>query len=599
MEQETFSIGMNEQLAWNTIRHQAGGWQQAVREGGQNGIDAEGSTEVRISFDQRHTVISNDGGSRDLTDPDVRRLFLDLGESDKSGDEVGHFGIGKGTMWAVGVTKIASGRQVLVYDVKRRGLEDGVEMYTVPPEHAVDGTTVVMYHYEDQVPEPDSRRWDSYESSIRDRFSHTSQTMDVDVYINGELESDDDPTDMSSYKPTHERDVGDARIVLQRSSYGDIEVFSNGIYVRDVPGEGWTGTVIIEENLDLDIARNDIKEGCELWDEIRGELDEFRLDLFDETDEDDANEKMRDFVVDKMTEDPAVRDRFGGRPLIPTVDDQLVSPDIVQSVSRIGVADEDTHDIYADKLSQRGEVVVDSTQDRAHSFVSEFETPEEMDIREVATQEYGVDEGHQIVNDAELSSWALRRLQVARFLADQCSVDRDVLWGRDDEARAWTDGDEYIAITESLFENSNQRAWLHDLYTTMMEEVAHDDDTTGSKTHGRTFYREFGRLVDKHEDDFERVADAVHERGLRDFEPDGLTERAHDRAAEIEEIVLNLEPGDEILTNRNEQPSTVVDVGPTTLSGPTGTRWEIRPTDALPEMTSENSTRDLSHVERC
>lgn len=582
MEVETHGIGMTRNFAWSAIEDQASGWKQGVREGGQNGLDAPNSTEVRINYNVRHTTITDDGDGRDLSDDTQRSLFLDLGETTKKGDDnaVGEFGLGKGQMWAVGVTKIVSGRQALIYDVKRRGISrNSVTQITLPEEHAVDGTMVVMYHYDGQVPDKGSREWDKFEDSLTNRFSYTSQTLGKDVFINGELVSDESVRETVEDKSFSEYEAcDDARIALAQDKYGDISVYSNGIYVKDISGEGFCGTVVTDENLSLDISRNDIKDDCELWDDVKSQIDDVKLSLIESIPSEKMNRRARKTAAKMMNESDNNKDRLEDKAVFGSINDKLVSLSQIQERDRVAFADADN--VYADKVRARGECVLDKTDSATKTLTratSSLSTPPKFDVEEVAKDEMGVDEGYVEINDLELTPWQSRRLGVARKLASLMDYGRyTILWGEDEEAAAWTDGSSKVVITESVFKASELAAWLPDLYDTLCHEFAHNTSNKGSATHDRRFKARAYEIRESNIRARRRMAELISEKGLSEFEV-GNTRNARKRARELHDRLPELSEGQEFYKNRDGRCSTVIEADEFrfTFKGPRGGEWVV------------------------
>lgn len=616
---QTHGIGMSRDLAWSVISDQAGGWKQSVREGGQNAHDAEGATEAHITFNTRFTSIRDNGVGRDLTNPDDRNLFINLGESDKKDDEskIGEFGIGKGQMWAIGVCKIVSGRQVLVYDVRRRGIDDdAVLQIEIPEEHAVDGTQVVIYHYDEQVPSEGSYRWERYEESLKQRFSYVSLVSDFKFYLNGECISDTTVDDAVSYKTTTViEETPEAYIALQSKQSGSIKVFSNGIYVKDIRGEGMKGVVISKENLSLDIARNDIKERCQLWKQIREQLDEQRVSLINKLSVDNINSPISTYAISLAAENERFYDELSDIPLLQGHGDKNYTLSEVTSQSRIGFGGR--NNVKADKVAQRGECVLDESVNAVQKFKnsSSFEKPPEFNVERVAHEEYNIHDGHEVINDLELKPRQRKYLAVAREMMGSVFNNEhyDVLWGEDNEAKAWTNGTDEIVLTETVFNGQSHAVWLPQLYMTLVHELSHDTNSKGSDTHDRQFYRKLGKTQEDSKKHFQSFTNIFENMGLRSFtltkDGENLTENERSRLRELEQILVHqLNTGDKFYKNRQNVRCTVTDIFPVggilEFKGPRGGEWVVVKEPVDGEMESrfiaknrENgNTQEITHI---
>lgn len=507
--EKTHRIEGTDDLLMSVILDQAADLEHGWREAIQNGIDSPGSSLVTLEFDAESTVVQDDGEGVDLTAERGINLLTNLGESSKKDDEesIGEFGIGKGQIVAKGVTRMKSGTEMLIFDVKNHGLEVAQKTLDDP----VDGLRVEVDHYDDEVPNSSSYKWDRYEDRVTDRFSFTELGTGVEVQVNGETVSNGDPEEVaedytySTYEVYNGENTGPVHIAVGMSASDTLTVYSKGVKVKDVESRGLGGVIVTERNLSLNFARNDIKSGCPIWNEVTQRLDEIRQELFEDAPDRRLTDAARKYLADTIlrgveNDDFDAFTRFKDKRVFRTASESHVSLEQIGEKKHVGVGE--PNDPAADKLNEAyGMMTLDSTDDAVQKFRSltnelaaQMSVPEEFDPREKA-EELGMFTEQSYIPEDELSPNREKRLAVARTIAQRMGIDRQIHYGESDLYNAWTDGHSEIVITDSAMPSSNRLAWMPELFETLVHEYAHNDSTmNGCPDHGRYFdqnYREY------------------------------------------------------------------------------------------------------------
>lgn len=592
-------IGMTPRLAMQTIRDQASDVVDGWREGWQNAADSPGSDTVQMETDASRTVISDNGDGLDLNDEAAQNLLTDLGETSKEGDEdtIGQFGVGKGQIWAKARVTMMSGDVALHFDIKNWGLEyDKTDL-----EQPVDGLTVVMDHYTDEVPDPDSRKWKKYKERMEKRFKYMSATQDVKGFLNGKLITGDDPkAAVDKYKHRRVRETDDAIFAVAHNADDEIAVYSNGIFVKDIDGEGLTGVIVSKSNLDLNFARNDIKSGSDIWNRITDDLHGIRKDILDEVPDTNLNQASREAIADMMMEDG---EQFDDTPVFRMTSGDKVSLEEIKESGGVGFAPTDNP--FADKLIERGYIILDQNDDAVQSLDyarqnDKVDTPSQHDIHSLA-EELGLNEGYDEVHDTELTAYQRRRLNVAREMADRLGIRREIVWGSDDAAAAWTDGENKIWLTESVFESNMTEIWLPKLYRTLVHEWAHDGESKGCSGHNSNWTHLFRKRLESNQWVYERVAEKLSKYGFNYFEPDGLTEHEQQKADAVRDEIRRCTVGDLVTWNGRATPVPIADIKDQQmkLRGPQGGEFKLdwSDDDSFPTLTNLSNYSDYTVTE--
>lgn len=520
---ETHSIEANDDLVRSVIVDQTDNIEKGWREALQNIIDSDAS-EGRLKYDHSFTLVADDGSGVDLTEQKGLDLLTVMGESSKSSDNhesIGEFGIGKGQIIAKGRTVFFSGDTALMFDIKGWGLEaktvpmvrasefaseydeewaDLIEKH-FKNHNSYNGLAVLVDHYEEEVPEEDSYKWDTFEDNLKNRFQYLNAVDDTKLYLNGDLITAENAQEVLNYGNPMKAEVYESeetgRVHIGvRHGKGTLTVYSGGIKVCNVNSRGIQGHVVTDRNLRLNFARNEIKSGCPVWNAIEDRLNDIRAELFEDY-EKDLNKDARQFIAEQMFNRGEI-EKYSDIEAFQTASEDLVSWNEISDRDEIGFASNGNP--AADKLEEFGEIVLD-THDAASEKIQEEldeieDAPSEYDAQERAENE-GIHTSYETVDQKDLQPTQEKQLGIARYIVEMIDgVDMEVYYGESDVANAWTDGSEEIHITDTATPSSTWIQWVPEIWRIIMHELAHNAASKEEPGHGMSFNRRYRELID-------------------------------------------------------------------------------------------------------
>jgi hypothetical protein len=498
---EAGSIGVDEErIVEELIFSQAEGLADGIRELGQNGADAPGSSEVDIQIDpdEQETIVKDDGDGMDLSDDEIREFLSDLGKSTKRDDDtaIGQFGIGFGQALAKGKVTVHSGDTRAVFNAKEWFRQ--FRLYEAESEY--DGFHVKIEHYDDEVPDAGDSKWDSIISDVKDRFQYMELVHDVEVTVNGERVSDHEPeqdargTDYTTYEDDK------VKIVAKPRSNDTFKVYSAGLFVTRKPGTGLGGRIVTKENLDVNTARNSIKSGCDLWSYVESQLDQLRYDTLSSKSASNYSAAERAGAARLIRDGHA--DEFEGDAILKNCDGELMSVNEIESAGALSIESDGAFAQQAAShglpVLSKGDSAVQELRNAHNDDESDFEFPELTDLDGLVEQ-FGNpvdrdDDRHIVIDDRD--EWNSSMMSIAQAMAREMGIRRDIVYGEDPAAHAWTDGTSFIAITESACESGTWAAWVPEVFWILCHEAAHNDDNRGDRSHGNSFNRSFRKLME-------------------------------------------------------------------------------------------------------
>lgn len=548
---KTGKISVSNVLAHQHIDDQAaGGLPNSWREATQNGIDSPESSLVRLQYSPFVSIIDDDGEGLNLLDEEDEDVLTKLGLSTKSRDDnstYGQFGVGWGQVISKGLVIVQTQNSMVVFDYHDAYTSEEIkEILPTDPfpglnefengEHPLDtvhglnyaigetsgytdGMTVIIHHYENSVPDSDSVEWQEYEEEYRDLFRYVPDVAGVEITVNGDSIEPDDPLSEEGLRSeTRTVETENAYIAVCNSVVDDITVYSQGLKVCDIDGKGMKGRIITKENLDVNIARNDIKHSDNEWQEIKETVEELRIDILDDTSDNRLYSNGRQAMLDRMVNNEELREKWDDREIIPMTNDKMVSLKQVQNRDEIGIAQQDDGD--ADKLIEAGEYVIDGSTTEVQTICeADIDLPNSFNIEE-RVEEYGLDDDYEILDEDELNMYQIRKLLFARAFADELRYEvrgfnRQIVWGRHDGANAWTDGDSYIALTDTVTTSNRKEVWMSEIMRTVCHEVAHNKDSQGTG-HPPSFSEQFRKIIEHPtvEETFSDLAEDIVKYGM-------------------------------------------------------------------------------------
>ena len=542
---EEYEIEANDNLVRSVIVDQTDNLEKGWREAAQNAIDSE-ATKFELFFNKNSSYMFDNGSGVELNEQKGIDLLRVMGNSSKESDNhenIGEFGIGKGQIIAKGQTVFMSGDTALLFDIKNWGLkartvslsdldsylseEDAswsaaVEGHCGPflGEDKYDGLGIVVNHYEDEVPDENSFKWDKFESDFSDRFQYLSLVDETEIRLDGKVISDGDPFDFNTFgdpcfkqKFTSDK-TGDVYIGV-KEGYITLTVYSGGIKVTDVNSRGLTGSIVVDRNLQLNFARNEIKSGCPVWSAITKKLNEIRDDLYSQSKR-ELNDSARRYIAERMFNDGNFEEHEN-KEIFQTCNESLVSFEDILSKDEIGIAEIGNH--AADALSEIGYIVLNEEDTACEVFLNSRDdlvySPDTFDGEERAEKE-GLMTTHKTWKENDLTPTQTKKLGVARYMAGLMGWSGSIDWGESDIAHAWTDGVDKITLTDSCAESMSWACWVPQLHQTLVHEISHEDPDKEGANHGIAFNRTFrDNMEGVGVDALEKTQKKIQESGLR------------------------------------------------------------------------------------
>ena len=520
MTHEVRTFTVSPAVIQHLIKSQAGTLGKAIAEAVINSVDA-GATRIDIDLNS-HAMIIRDDGHGFRTREEILATFEVFGFDHSAHDRIhGRFGLGRGQQWNWASTVWKSNTFELDVDIRNRGL-DYILRENCPHTKGVliEGT---FY-------EPLSRV-ELYD--VERDLAQLVKFVQVPVFVNGKQISED-PEQGSWTERTEEA-------FLRVSEGSTLLVYSQGVFVeRMYASRVGVGGVLVTRTghpLRLNIARNQVLHAdCALWKKLNKQLKALagervnggkaRLDA-----------AGRDFLA-AQTSDPA---NIGNleKPIFTLSTGKHVTLDSllnrIGSTSPLTVAE--SGDRMAETLLRDGLAVPLGTMTLDRFGVNS--------VREL------LDELYERVSraDGQNHGWTLRRLRAvmepgkihesvkecpgfqqleasvilnkdltktqANFLraVNECInsyydhaikprevARREVRLGRSAAAEAYTDGQTYIAIVDTVAEEAIKEGLggFMRIAALLVHEYAHDSDDAGSHIHDIEFYSQVhDRLIDQ------------------------------------------------------------------------------------------------------
>jgi len=523
---ESFDIQGTPELVISQIKDQADNIEKSWREAVTNCLDAPGSTNAWLWWNEQRSIITDDGDGAPMTEADKRKLVTHMGASTKHADDddtIGRFGIGKGQYYAKARVTIITQANAIHFNIEDWGIKNGARMTDAADaavfaaQHDTDwgdhvregltkhkgGFTVVLSHYDDETPDR-HWRWQNHADSLTSRFKYASKTTGVDVYVDDTLISDEPLTNDLTLIPERSDRVltdtlttdttGRVDVALELKAEGDIDVHSNGVFVRSLDSDAFTGVILTHNNLDLNFARNEIKSGCPIWNAVRDHVDELKLTLCRRTNTNKLPHGARAYVAKRMAADTTVFDNWEDEPVYRGVDDEYYSVTDVETAPQIGYGRRG--DTTATNVMDDTDMLVLDDYDDAVTRVKQLtnsadtaeHTHDENDAPTLSTNEADVDtvandnelvDTPETVTDTSLEPRQQQKLAVARRLAAHISTDKTVSYGESHTQDAWTDGHSNVVITDSAAPGSSWKIYVPQLYDALVTQIAYNTDTEG------------------------------------------------------------------------------------------------------------------------
>lgn len=501
------NLKAHNELLVKVIRDQAGTLDKGCLEGIMNAREA-GSDEVRLitESDGKRLVIEDDGkGFRN--EQEIIEWFETFGTPHKEseGKTWARFRMGRGQLFAFGRNVWRTGEFRMVVDIKAWGLEYELESGL---EH-FPGCRIEIDLYQPMFgdyPCP-YKSASQFKSVIRRQV----QYMEGSVLVDGEQVNT--PASMLKW------DIETDEWYFSFGHGSNFDWYNIGAYVMQwsVRRAGVTGVAVSKVAVDVNFARNDIKDECPVYQNAKLIVADNKVKKVRKAQRRlNENEKVST-LLDLRNGDCDYND-VKNLGLFMTCDDKTVSLETIRKIrSPWTFAPKDSR--IADKLMQTDraicfsdEILGDLDYDGDHAEFFQWLLYEaDQDYRNGKTLEEqfapmrrfwrefhgssglssGFSESHSIVPTNKLTKAEKRFLKVMQDMAIWNG--RTLCIGISDTANGWTDGRTYIAFNRDyLYRHFPSNSWgAAAMMTLAFHEMAHDTDDTGSHFHGAEFYQAY------------------------------------------------------------------------------------------------------------
>jgi len=525
----------HENLLYDVILRQAGSLSKATLEGVMNSVDA-GAKRIDIELNSHSVVIVDDGrGFR--SEKEIDEWFAQFGtphevdEDDNSTDaRFGRFRMGRGQLFAFGQNTWVTNEFRMEVDIKREGLD--FEVYT-DPKSLHDGCHVSVTLY---------TPLDAHDlMNTEKEIIKFCKYIDVDLYLNG-TKINEDPKDLQWDYETEDGWIkvissGEGGVNTYNRGKG-VDVYQQGVYVETIShwDVGVGGVLVSKEPLKLNFARNQVmRSTCPRWKRM--------YKLLKETGQNEVKKKTNLDAAERAAMTAQLRsngmnfhDATSMRLFLDVQGKTWSSNQIANAYSskgkfhltpahRLVISFAPLNDRKADHLMQTSQALVFDEQ-----LLKEWECAPEDFIEEVLKQfqwshhsrivyrpiheiDDRDDGEYYLLDEKELTprqkqvkqilqgcgyhlQWLFWRYNEERIVSKQ----RTIRFGKSPHARAWTDGETYIAFNiEEITKRLNTMTpgkWA-ELALLMLHEYCHASPNTEAHTHDPHFYKLYHDLSDE------------------------------------------------------------------------------------------------------
>ena len=497
---EKRKLQMHRKLLLDTINRQAGSLEKAVLEGVMNSIEAE-SPEVIIGFTEEDGIAKlsiHDSGIGIETKDDLIAHFETFGTPHEESENTHwkQFRMGRGQMFSFGINVWRTATFKMTVDIA----DGGGDLSYILEENLpyVQGCQINIDLYKN----PFGYSYNSMES-FAERLKEHIKFMEVPVMFNGEQLN----TPASHCK----WDFEDENAYYLFNMGADFKVYNLGAFTmrEDLSDMGMHGIVVSKQQVKVNFARNDIQHDCPIYNQIKAVVKKNRIiktrkaqtrlsscerqatlkDLRDgEQDYDDVKSlALIPTAQGKHISLAKIRNSKQQWSFAPTGDrlaDNLMEMDLALCFSDSVLDD-------LDYMGDRKEFFLWLTHSKEHEswngskslwgeFTSLYTTfdclsdGKQKTFEQIVDKKYTVSERRIVKILQEMNCWDGRR----------------ILLGYSDVASGWTDGNSYICIERNWLKRKHlsYSGEITKIIMLLVHELAHNDDTRHTHTHGPEFY---------------------------------------------------------------------------------------------------------------
>lgn len=507
---ERRELTMHKDLLKSIVFQQAGTREKAVLEGVMNSVDAE-ATKITITLDKQRLIIADDGSGFPTRDKIVAH-FETFGTPHQEGDATyGRYRMGRGQLFAFGKNAWRTATFLMEVDAKR---ELAYDLHEHLP--FVKGCTVTVDWYDELT------NWsqDALEREIKKFVKY----VNIPVELNGEVIS------LDPAKQTWDTETDQFYIKFKET--GSLYVYNLGVFVMEQAAHRWgsAGIVVSKQRLDVNFARNDVKESCPIWKKIAKELRSVAAKKVERTTAKPLTDDERQYYINALRNGELEPQQMAKLKLFTDVTGRHWShQEMLQYHRRHGIGSitvAQHNDMKGDKLMQQQTAFVLSMQtlERFGTYnLEDFMTllrDQRVSMGEMEAKSFYTLANHLLGDYVVIpkTKWTPTEAAVIRNLNEggsdlwrlvsklyppkhndqwgwyQYNTDalRRLEIGDSDVANAWTDGKSYITISRRYLRSvgTGLDGW-NKIALLLLHEYCHDDPTTESHTHTPEFYRRY------------------------------------------------------------------------------------------------------------
>lgn len=468
-------------LLKDVMRKQAGSVEKAILEAVMNAVDA-GATVVSIEIKKGVVIIEDNGGG--ITEVEISEYFEQFGyeDDDVEDKEFGKFRLGRGQIFNFGKNVWQTRDNVLVVDLNNDSATvevdgevqtvdtEGLSYTVLEQEEFVDGTSISIELY-DRLDDPNK-----VVKEVRKLTKYIPWLHDIELTVNGEEAYEELDVDVETQL---------AYYAVDEKSYGSsTRVYNKGAFVQTDSITNSPGTIVTKEDLDINLARNDILDTCEIWNDVVAEYEEATADRLLETDE------LSDVRVRWLLNYAANNEKYK----TPVMDKQLV-PDCentrwsINDLKSEKVTFANTRSNLASDIQRMGKAIVIS--ERFENEVKQF-------IESSSTVSFGevIDKGMKFeMNEIEaenLDDVADERLAILQDALQELGITKEVKAGFSKKRDMWQNGEEVVIVTKGLLKETPSK-FVDEVLFNVVREACFEGDTRQERDDTWTVHKDFWR----------------------------------------------------------------------------------------------------------
>ena len=519
---EKRNLKMHKKLLLDVIQRQAGTLDKAILEGVMNAVEAK-PPKVEVTFevnDGKALLNIKDQGIGISSLKEVREHFETFGTPHQENEHKtwAQFRMGRGQLFAFGRNLWRTSTFEMEVDVKNKGLNWHLKK-NLPQ---IKGCDVTVELYENPI-----GTWSCPSiDSLKEKVQNQVEFMKTPIFFNGE-QINKDPKDLNW-------DIEDENAYYSFDVGVGLKIYNLGAYVRSIDAyiAGTSGIIVSKKRLDVNFARNDIKSDCPIYTAIQEIIKQNRkkktrkshtrltawerqallTDLRDGTQDygDLGKVKLiRDVHGKWLSVENILKDKrqWTFAPCGSTAADMLMQRgvalcldnEVIRNLSYTN--NEENFFAWLLKIEiqrKRRNNWLTATEKawlRRATNKSKMYVPFDSKGSSKTSLKDQFSDTHIIVAEKKLTKVERRILRVLEQM--NCWKGRSISIGSSDTSNAWTDGRTYIVIERTFLKNLrlNMLRDICKLFTTLTHELAHDDNTDGTHTHGHEFLENYYHIT--------------------------------------------------------------------------------------------------------